>query len=363
MGILLRMADRQKGLNINANDVLIKCEVKEGNITIPSYIKGVAEDAFKDCPDIKINHSDQYIASKLKNIILRSMEDVRDEFEENPVFTQYGQFYPNVKVGGVDSNIIESSIKAAIENEQRETGINWDVTVVDADDIPSICNHIASVGRDNLVKEEGDTVSTYKNIPFLMHWPVQQLGAIYQKANELISKEGFGILFIKNINEEIYTKFPSNFTYNLVKSHIFDLVRLSPKWIVVMEIGPKVKLDAPFDVGMGFNGYRYRDLTPKEFLDDMRMAGKLVKLTEEPLKSHGKNVEEDASGKPEAPLHATPKEIDWEERHFQICLALIQGTAANSGPANLTSNLIIKVADRVITALKKHHAKNNKNNS
>lgn len=42
------------------------------------------------------------------------------------------------------------------------------------------------------------------------------------------------------------------------------------------------------------------------------------------------------------------KEIDWEERHFQICLALL----GNRPTMNAT---IIRDADRVVQWLKKHH--------
>lgn len=46
------------------------------------------------------------------------------------------------------------------------------------------------------------------------------------------------------------------------------------------------------------------------------------------------------------------KEIDWEERHFQICLALL-----SSRPTMQAT--IIRDADRVIQWLKEHHEKQN----
>lgn len=46
------------------------------------------------------------------------------------------------------------------------------------------------------------------------------------------------------------------------------------------------------------------------------------------------------------------KEIDWEERHFQICLALL-----SSRPTMQAT--IVRDADRVIQWLKEHHEKQN----
>ena len=48
------------------------------------------------------------------------------------------------------------------------------------------------------------------------------------------------------------------------------------------------------------------------------------------------------------------KEIDWEERHFQICLALIQGEASKPTMPSFPYNSIIKIADRMVEVLKKH---------
>lgn len=47
------------------------------------------------------------------------------------------------------------------------------------------------------------------------------------------------------------------------------------------------------------------------------------------------------------------KEIDWEERHFQICLALIQGEATKPTTPSFPYQSIVKTADRMIDVLKK----------
>lgn len=61
----------------------------------------------------------------------------------------------------------------------------------------------------------------------------------------------------------------------------------------------------------------------------------------------------------ETPSYQT-KEIDWEERHFQICLALISRADLHSYHTGTVSSVdispakIIDRADRMIAALKKH---------
>ncbi|MBD5315347.1 MAG: hypothetical protein HDS08_04210 [Bacteroides sp.] len=52
------------------------------------------------------------------------------------------------------------------------------------------------------------------------------------------------------------------------------------------------------------------------------------------------------------------KEIDWEERHFQICLALLSRT--DIGVRGVTNDpkmpMIIKQADKMVELLKAHHS-------
>ena len=61
------------------------------------------------------------------------------------------------------------------------------------------------------------------------------------------------------------------------------------------------------------------------------------------------------------------KEIDWEERHFQICLALISRADLTSYHNNTVATReiahakIIKKADEIIEALKKHHEEQKRN--
>ena len=52
------------------------------------------------------------------------------------------------------------------------------------------------------------------------------------------------------------------------------------------------------------------------------------------------------------------KEIDWEERHFQICLALIQGQATKPTTPSFPYQSIVKMADKMIEFLKKYTEQN-----
>lgn len=51
------------------------------------------------------------------------------------------------------------------------------------------------------------------------------------------------------------------------------------------------------------------------------------------------------------------KEIDWEERHFQICLALLSRTETGIKGSTIAPDMpmIIKRADRMVELLKEHH--------
>ena len=63
----------------------------------------------------------------------------------------------------------------------------------------------------------------------------------------------------------------------------------------------------------------------------------------------------------EDPAVSTEKVIDWEERHFQICLALLSRAELHSYHSGTVSSVdpklpkIIKTADRMVELLKEHH--------
>ena len=88
------------------------------------------------------------------------------------------------------------------------------------------------------------------------------------------------MLYIKNITKENIETFPRNFIYNLTKNHTFNFVRLSPKWIVIMQVGPNVRLDAPSGMRMSFNGNNYRGMTPEKYINEMERNKCVVDVEE-----------------------------------------------------------------------------------
>lgn len=355
--------------------VLVKCPVKEGTFTIPDDVTAVKSDAFEGCENVKINYSPEYMINELSRLIHHEMRSIDREFKIHPVFISYEDYYPNLKVTGMDADSIEKAIRQAIEkNKYERTTPEWKVTVIDAESIPAINKEIELLGRDNLVKKNEDSVSTLHNIPFLIQWPAQQLGAISKTINELISKEGFGILFIKNLTAGVKEILHPNFVYNLIKRHSFDFVRLSPKWLLIIEVGKGVRIEASVaDCGKWFTTHYYKDISPERYLKDVKTEGKLIEADKETNfedlfddDEGEENIANETKENETLTSSLTKKEIDWEERHFQICLALISradiDTRAQGFPEtnNIEPSKIIQQADKMVEALKKHHEEQNK---
>lgn len=368
----------QKDLLIK-DGVLVKCPVKEGTFTIPDDMTVVRSDAFEGCENVKINYSEKDIETRLSNQIFTSLKSLTYENDNwTKPYTELENLGPCMAVFGMTAPEIDRAIKVSLEKiEEKNPDIKWKYIEIDIDAVNDINAQIESKGRDNLVTFNDDSVSTFLNIPFLFHSPVQQLGRSIQYANDLISKEGFGVIFIKNLNKDNYKNLPHNFIYSLVKSHSFCKVRLSPKWQVIIEVGDGAKLDAPGGVRFSFNGNWYRGVEIEEFLKEMKREGKIVEADNE-TNTKGKfddlfkddDPEENIANvtkKNETPTSSSiDKEIDWEERHFQICLALISRADLTSYHNNTVASReiapakIIKKADEMVEALKKHHEEQNK---
>lgn len=123
--------------------VLIKCHVKDGTVTIPDDVTAVANDAFESCEDVKIKRSPEYIISKLSHSIQLEMRSIEREFEEQEYISEFGQTNPCLKVWNIKIEDIEKSISHAIETyKEKFPKNNWNVVVIDADNINSICNEI-----------------------------------------------------------------------------------------------------------------------------------------------------------------------------------------------------------------------------
>ena len=383
MGFWSNKIEESKTVLKIENGTLLKCTVKEGNVTIPDNVTAVDENAFKDCKDVRINMSDEYITNQLAFLIKLSMKSTVAEFLEEKKIIKFDESFPSLKVCNMQADQIEKAIKWAFAAfKEKYPDYDWNLTEIDADEINSVCNEIQSIGRENLTKEDGDSISTFKNIPFLFHYPVRELGKESERANRLIAKEGFGFLYIKNLNVENNSTLPHNFMYNLIKGHSFDHVRLSPKWGVILDVGEGVQLDAPGDVGKWFNGNMFRNLTPEKFMKDMERKKSIVnndsqsvEKKQEPQALKGAfadffedSDEEQPQVQNNSQIENNVKEIDWEERHFQICLALISrtdiDTHAQGFPETkaIDPSRIIQQADKMIDALKKHNEEQNQKN-
>lgn len=286
------------------NGIITECLRSEGEVTLPDSFEGVAKNAFDGCEGVLINYPASYIQKKLEWVIVDLMEDIEDSFDDDD-----DDYEPDhiMRVYDMSPEQIEEAIQNAVAADKVSN--EWKVVVIDADDI-----------ADQKI-ETGDTN---------------------------------GILFIKNLNVENVDKLPRNFIYNLIKSHSFNYVNLGPKWLIILEVGKGARLDGPLDIGSIFivKG-NYTSLTPERFMQSMDWAGKVIEPIEETNLDTDKeatNTKEQPSVKEattETPSYQT-KEIDWEERHFQICLALIS-------PADYISPVkIIDRADRMVAALKKH---------
>lgn len=355
------------GLKIE-NGVLQKCliEREAKSVRIPDNVERINADAFDGYVDLKIVVPRRIEEELTKSIVSSLCDRVSDYDNWTKLYIEYMEYGPCLGVLNVDSGVIKHCILEAIKSEKDELkNVGWNVCEIDADDVNAICEEMKSIGLDNLVHVTEDSVSTFKKLPLLEYSPVSQMGGRARAINDLISKEGFGVLYLKNLNEENYRGLPHNFIYNLIKSHSFNFVRLSPKWLVIIQVGENVVLDAPGGVDKLFDGNRYCFKTPAGYIKYMADLRKVVglepKQTQSSFSALFEDDDEDISqgdnktAENEEPgtnqEEASRKEIDWEERHFQICLALLSRTDINS----TATAAIITRADRMIEKLKKHY--------
>lgn len=84
MGFLSKTYDRYRPLYIR-DGVLIKCNVKEGNVEIPDKVEAVFEDAFKGCENVKLDPSPKYILDELTKVIYSQMDRTEREHEKKVI--------------------------------------------------------------------------------------------------------------------------------------------------------------------------------------------------------------------------------------------------------------------------------------
>lgn len=304
--------------NLKIEDgILIKCTAKEGSVIIPDDLKGVAEDAFEGCENVKLNYTQKYVENYLQDTLTEIMNSLEADIKEGEDIDEDNV----ILVFDINSEIIEEGVKRAIflsEFSEEE----WNLKEIEASKIQDICNQMDSTDYD-------------------------------------MTQEGFGILLIKNLTKEIYENLPNNFIYNLLRNHKFYKKDISEKWIIMIEIGDGVRIPASDFAGNAIQGGYFYNIPPKQYMKEMGWANKIIKREEIPSESEGNPSEKATSKKEEGNSIGTNKEIDWEERRFQICLALISRADLTSYHNNtvatreINPKKIIMQADKMIEELKK----------
>ena len=295
------VAQNMRGIK-EKNGIITKCLKSEGEVTLPDNFEGVAKNAFDGCEDVLINYPAKYIQKELEEVIDYLIHSYRRP--------------QGLRVYDMTSEQIEDAIRNAVAKDKESN--KWKVVVIDADDIAD---------------------------------------------QKLETGDSYGVLFIKNLNVDNVDKLDGTKLYDQDGNFIY--MDLSPNWLVVLEVGD-FQLQKKHLIGSHFSlKGRYTFLTPERFMEFMRQDGKIV----EPVEETNLDTDKEATNTKEQPsvkeaTTETPsyqiKEIDWEERHFQICLALISRAELHSFHSGTVSSAdiypvkIINKADRMVAALKKH---------
>lgn len=253
------VAENKTGLKID-DGVLVKCKIKDGVVTIPDNVKAVVSDAFDGCEYIRINRSPGFIRKKLEEGLIMAMEDLKDE-NENPDDSGT-RYYPIYRVFGVEDKEVGSVLQTIIA----------DVKVK---------------GFREYIAVDADELNEYR------------LEVITAKIRNTISKEGYKILFLENLTPETADALPRNFINNLVKSQSFNHLDLGIKCLVVLGIGNGTRLDEPGDVGSHFLIDYYKNLTPKAFMREMRLEGKVIEAVAETEKGSAQQEAKTLTSEPE----------------------------------------------------------------
>lgn len=313
MGIWSKTINRSKtGLDINEEGVLIKCCKREGTVIIPDNVVAVVSNAFEGCDKVRVSYSPNYIVNKLSHTLANIIETLQETLASKNDLEDENI----VLVFDLDTDLIKRALEDAKYWQEHFSDEKWNIVEIEASEIVNLCKQIDS--------------NNYK-----------------------ISQDGYGILLIKNLTKEIYDTLPENFIYNLLRDHTFYKESLSPEWLVVVDVKKGVKLEASEIVGKVFQGEYYYDIPAERYIKEMKMDKRIVESEDleigpkEEMSSQAIEVNQNERNNTTV--------IDWEERHFQICLALIQGEATKKIGYSFPCQHIIKVADRMVKALRNHH--------
>ena len=129
---------------------------------------------------------------------------------------------------------------------------------------------------------------------------------------------------------------------------------------MVVDVDKEVKMEASEIIGKVFQGDYYYNIPTDQYMKEMGMENRIVEPADIGIKPQdGKNTIGEVDAKKISIDKKETKPIDWEERHFQICLALMQGEATKKAGSSFPYAYIIRVADRMVEALKKHYQEKN----
>lgn len=128
-------------------------------------------------------------------------------------------------------------------------------------------------------------------------------------------------------------------------------------WNIVgsLEVKPEDLVDGklPFKIGTLSGDLILYIRECDESIIPEKLGGKIIFKDVEPIKEENRT---------EKQAVISEKSIDWNERHFQICLALLSRADISSRGGSNDPQLpkIIKTADRMVELLKEHYAEPSK---
>lgn len=319
MGIWSKTINSSKTVfDINEEGVLIKCSKREGTVIIPDNVVAVARNAFEGCDKVRVSYSPNYIVNKLSHTLSNIIETLQE-------------------TSASKNNLEDENIFLVFD-------LDSDLIVKALEDVKYWQEHFSEEKLNLLEIEAREIVNLSKQI---------------DSNNYRISSEGNGILLIKNLTKEIYDTLPMDFIYNLLRNQTFYKESLNPKWLVVVDVKKGVKLESSEVVGKVFQGEYYYDIPAERYIKEMEMDKRIVESEDLEIgpkeEISSQVIEVNKIEQNDAHI------IDWEERHFQICLALIQGEATKKIGSSFPYQSIIKIADRMVEALRNHHEEKFKN--
>ena len=173
-----------------------------------------------------------------ENILARLLTNQLKWMESHPKYSfEIGEMTPCMTVMNMDNKQIISSIKKAFESLQKE----WKLIEIDVDTVNDICKKMNALNRNEIIQLQDNKLKTFLDLPFYDNGPYID----FEKREQIVANEGFGVLLLTNFNENNYNNLPRNFIFSLTKYHTFNRVGLNPNWLIMIEMGKNTRLDNP----------------------------------------------------------------------------------------------------------------------